>query len=231
MPALLLLDGKGRFLRTPVAPAATNKVTRRLRLELQADGGARVEETTRVMGQAAPEWRQHYQSPGQRRERYEKAVNAVFPGARVVSVGMPTLENLERPVEVRGVVTAPMVARADGDGRVLRLGARESELTRAYARLSQRRFDLLLGYPWSQQEELLYQLPPGWKVRSLPGPRGIKSRHGEFRLAVEQRAGAVLVKYDLTIRRHRFTRAEYQELRGFLGEVDAVLNQGVVLAP
>ncbi|MBI5480484.1 MAG: DUF3857 domain-containing protein [Deltaproteobacteria bacterium] len=231
VPALLLQGGKGRFLHTPVAPAAANRVQRRLHVQLERDGSARVEETMRVKGQAAPEWRQHYQSPGQRRERYEKATNGVFPGARVVSVEMPTLENLEQPVEVRGVVTAPAVARADGDGRVVRLGARESELTRAYARLSQRQSDLLLAYPWQQEEELVYQLPPGWKVRSLPGARQIKCRHGEFRLGVEQRGGAVHVRYHLEVTRYRFTRAEYQELRGFLAEIDAVLNQGIRLAP
>jgi cellulose synthase operon protein C len=231
VPALILLDGKGRFLRTPVAPAVANRVTRRMAIRLEPDGSARVEETVRVVGQAAPEWRQHYQSPGQRRERYEKAINGVFPGARVVAVEMPALEDLERPVEARGVVAAPAVARVDGEGRVVRLGARESELTRAYARLSQRRFDLLLGYPWEQEEELVYQLPPGWKVRSLPGPREIKCRHGEFRLSVEQRGGSVHVRYRLAVTRHRFTRVEYQELRAFLVEIDAVLNQGIGIAP
>jgi cellulose synthase operon protein C len=230
VPALILFDGKGKFLRTPVAPATANHVSRSLRVQLQPDGGARVEETVRVAGQAAAEWRQHYQSPGQRRERYEKAMNSAFPGARVGSLEMPGIDDLERPVEVRGVVTAPAVARANGAARVVRLGARESELTRAYARLSQRQFDLLMGYPWELEEEFLYQLPPGWQVRGLAGPRQIASRFGAFRLTVEQRGNAVQVRYHLDINRHRFTRAEYQELRGFLVDIDATLNQGIAIA-
>jgi tetratricopeptide (TPR) repeat protein/transglutaminase-like putative cysteine protease len=231
VPVLHILDGEGRFGRTPVKPARENRVARRLTVRLAADGGARLEETVTVAGQAAQEWRSHYQSPGQRRERYEKAMNAAFPGARVLAVEMPHLADLERPVEVRGVLGAPAVARPEGAVRVVRAGGRESELGRAYARLSERRSDLVLGYPWEQAEEIVYELPPGWTVQQLPPARELTTPFGRFKLAVAQHGAAVKVELLLQVDRFRFTRAEYPALRRFLVEVDAALNHGIVLKP
>jgi hypothetical protein len=230
-PVLQILDGQGRFTRTPMSSARENRVTRSLTVRLAADGGARLEESVTVAGQAAQEWRSHYQSPDQRQERYEKAMNAAFPGARVVAVDMPTLGDLERPVEVRGQLIAPTVARPEGAARVVRLGGRESEMSRAYARLSERRSDLVLGYPWEQREEVVYELPPGWTVQGLPGGRELASPFGHFRLATAQTGSTVRVTVELRIDRARFARAEYPALRRFLVEVDGVLNQGIVLRP
>jgi hypothetical protein len=230
-PALLILEGDGRFIRTPIAPASDNAVRRQLAVKLESGGSGRVEERISVSGQAAADWRQHYQSPGQRRERYEKAANAAFPGARVLELEVPRLEDLEQPVRVRGVVTAPALMRHEGDGRVLRVGARESELARAFARLSTRQYDLVLGYPWEQIEDIRYELPPGWSVRQLPRSRELATPFGFFRLAITREHGVVRVTAHLRIAQHRFARADYPALRRFLVDVDAALNQGIVLAP
>jgi tetratricopeptide (TPR) repeat protein/transglutaminase-like putative cysteine protease len=231
VPVLIILDGDGRFMRTKVLPARENRVTRRLTVRLAPDGGARLEENVTVAGQAAQEWRSHYQSPGQRRERYEKAMNAAFPGARVLSVAMPHLADLERSVEVQGVATAPTVARSEAGGRVVRAGGRESELSRAYARLSERRWDLILGYPWEQDEEVVYELPAGWTAPELPPRRELTAPFGRFQLTAAREGSTVRVRFQLRIDRYRFARADYPAFRRFLVEVDAALNQGIVLKP
>src|SRR5262249_25235500 len=159
---------RAELVRTPVYPATRNTVTRRETVELLPSGAARIGEQLVVAGRAAAEWRDHYQAAGERRERYEKGWDARQPGGRVVSVDMPSATELERPFEVRAVVEAPHVARAIGRKLRVTAGGRESELSRTYARLSSRKYDLVLAYPWRQDERLEFALPAGWRAERLP---------------------------------------------------------------
>ena len=43
-------------------PSAENRALRRWDVTLQAGGEARITETLTITGQAAPEWREHYQA-------------------------------------------------------------------------------------------------------------------------------------------------------------------------
>src|SRR5262249_52738031 len=66
---LLVERGGGRLARTPVFGADKNRVARSEKVRLDAGGGAKVAEQLALSGQAAPEWREHYQAAGERRER------------------------------------------------------------------------------------------------------------------------------------------------------------------
>ena len=70
-------------------------------------GDARVDEQLIIRGQAAPNWREHYQTPGERRERYGRVWSGRFPGARSDAVDMPRIEDRNAPVTVRASVTVP----------------------------------------------------------------------------------------------------------------------------
>ena len=50
----------------------------------------------------------------------------------------------------------------------LRALGRDPDLSRSFARLSQRRYDLVLGFPWTNQEEVTVRLPATMAVRRLP---------------------------------------------------------------
>jgi cellulose synthase operon protein C len=86
----------GTLTETPIAPSRESRVERRWQIALDASGEARVEERLTIRGQAAPNWRQHYQTAGERMDRYGRAWNGRFPGARLASVEMPEIEGCRR---------------------------------------------------------------------------------------------------------------------------------------
>ena len=47
---------------------------------------------------------------------------------------------------------------------------RDADFVRTYARLSARRQELVLGYPWQHDEELTYRLPSGWRLATGAPP-------------------------------------------------------------
>src|SRR5262249_33596961 len=151
---VLRIDAHGGTLtETPVRPAAENRAARRWEVALAADGGAEIAETLEITGQAAPEWREHYQTPGERAERDAKVWTGRHRGARLTKVEMPGIEDRSRPVRVRATASVPHLAdAASGGALALPLGSREADFARTYARLSARKTDLVLAYPWRHEE-------------------------------------------------------------------------------
>jgi hypothetical protein len=198
-------------------------------LDLAANGSARVEEQITVSGEVAHEWRQHYQSPSERAERFGKAMSATHPGARVERVEMPTLADLERPVTVKATVSVPDWGHVDGDELTLPAVGREADMQRSYARLSSRRLDLVLGFPWRQRDRVLFNVPAGMKVKRLPDARKVQTQFGSFAISATENAGRVAVDAQLSVDKHRIAREDYEAFRRFCAEVDAALGQTLVI--
>jgi hypothetical protein len=225
----VLVVSTGKLERTPVLPAVRNRVSTTLRVSLQPSGAARVDEDVLVAGEVAHEWRAHYQSPGERGERYGKAWAQKHPGAHVERVEMPTVEDREKPVTVRSTVTMPDWARSDEGNLVMPAVGREPDMLRSYARLSSRQHDLMLGFPWRQEDKVTVTVPAGMTVKRLPEARTVSTPFGKFTLEAKRVGDAVEVTSALEVGRHRIAREDYAAFRGFCAEVDAALGQDVVM--
>ena len=68
------------LVETPVLPSSDSRVERRWQVAIEPGGDGRVDEQLIIRGQAAPDWREHYQTPGERRERYGRGVERPLPG-------------------------------------------------------------------------------------------------------------------------------------------------------
>jgi transglutaminase-like putative cysteine protease/tetratricopeptide (TPR) repeat protein len=220
-----------RLAETPVLPSAENRVDRKWGVDLAADGAAAVREDLTIRGQAAADWREHYQTPGERAERYGRVWTGRYPGARLVSIDMPALENRDAPVNVRAVAEVPRLGVAAGDGVTLPLTVREADFSRTYARLSTRKLDLVIAYPWQHDEEIVYRLPAGWAVRGAPPSRKLDGPFGSLRVEVTTAGGAVRVHTFLDVTRARIAPADYPAFRSFLGEIDAAFAERLAVGP
>ena len=117
----------------------------------------------------------------------------------------------------------------------LPVSGRDPDFVRTYARLSARRQDLVLAYPWQHDEELTYRLPPGWRVLGggLGGDaaREVESTFGRFHLDVSADGDVVRVRSFLDVARSRIAPDEYPRFRAFLGEIDAAIQARLVVGP
>jgi hypothetical protein len=224
--------------QTPVLPSSQNRVQRRWQVDLAPSGDARIVENLTIRGQAAPDWREHYQTPGERLERYGKVWTARYPGSRLVSIDMPGIDDRNVPVSVHAVAEVPRFGQGSGGGegtaRALSLPVtvREADFARTYARLSARRQELVIAYPWQHDEELSYRIPDGWHLEGGPIKREIDGPFGRFRLEVTpERAGTVRVHSFLDVTQFRIAPESYARFRAFLGEIDGTLAERLVIAP
>jgi hypothetical protein len=222
-----------RLVETPILPSADNRAIRSWIVRLKADGDADVEEHLSIEGQAAQEWRSHYQTPGERLERYAKVWTGRNPGARLESVEMPDIEDRNHRVTVNARATVPRLAEQTSAGALsLMLGARDGDLVLTYARLSRRKSDLVLAYPWQHHEVITYHLPVGDQATSLPRSRRIETKFGRFDLSVlATRSGTVVAESRLDVARDRIAPADYPGFRSFLADVDAAMAERIVVEP
>jgi len=226
VPVLRVAPGE-QLRRTPVFPPEASGVQVVLAGGLDGAGGARLHEQLTLKGQAAADWRRHYQSPAQRHDRYEQAWNERHAGARLIGVKMPGVEDLESEVRVEAEVQVPGLGRREGRLLSVPVAVREGELVRTYARQSSRRHDLILDYPWTQDARVDLSAPAGMSVGVLPRPRRIDGPFGRFELDVEQQGARVLSRVRLRIAQRRVPAARYAEFRQFLSEVDEALGQKI----
>jgi transglutaminase-like putative cysteine protease len=226
----------GVLTETPVLPSGASRVERRWQVAVDAAGDAHIDESLSIRGAAAANWREHYQTPGQRSERYGRVWNGRFPGARLASVEMPAIGNRDAPVAVRSTVIVPRFGQPMSRRSLeLPVSGRDADFVRTYARLSSRRQDLVLAYPWQHDEELTYRLPAGWRILDGglggEGGREVESAFGRFHLEVSADGDVVRVRSFLDVVRSRIAPDEYARFRAFLGEIDAALQAKLVVGP
>jgi hypothetical protein len=145
---------------------------------------------------------------------------------------MPDIEDREAPVVVHASASVPRLGAAVGGGLSLPLAVREADFARTYARLSTRKQDLVLAYPWQHDEELVYKLPAGWSLLAAPDKREVASPFGRLTVEVTSEPGGVVrVHTFLDVARFRIPPGEYAAFRAFLGDIDSALAERVVVGP
>ena len=226
----------GVLTETPILPSGASRVERRWQVAVDLAGDAHIDESLSIRGAAAANWREHYQTPGQRAERYGRVWDGRFPGARLASVEMPAIGNRDAPVTVRAAVNVPRFGQPSSRKSLeLPVSGRDPDFVRTYARLSARRQDLVLAYPWQHDEEVTYHLPAGWRIldgsAGGEGGREVESAFGRFHLEVSADGDVVKVKSFLDVARSRIAPDEYARFRAFLGEIDAALQTRLVVGP
>ena len=229
--ALRVSAAGAKLVRTSLLAPESNLALRKWQVDLHEDGSADIAEELTVAGQAAHEWRSHYQTVGERSERYAKVMSARFAGAVLTDVTMDVGER-NRPVTVRSTVKVPRIGERLPSGEMrLPTSSREADFISTYARLGQRRWPLVLGYTWRHEEQVTYKLPDGIRVLHAPGARKIETPFGEFILTVEDSKDlrTLSVTTVLLVTKNRIEPQSYAAFRAFLRDTDAALAERIVV--
>jgi transglutaminase-like putative cysteine protease/tetratricopeptide (TPR) repeat protein len=229
--ALRVSSRGAKLVRTPLLAAGVNQALRTWNVDVQDNGSAVIREDLTITGQSAHEWREHYQTPGERMERYAKVWNGKYAGAQLQSVAMDVSER-NQPVVVHAVVKVPRMGDLQTPGELhLPTSSREADFTRTYARLGERHWPLVLGFPWQHDEQVSYHLPVGARIVRLPATRNVQSSFGTFTLAVEPSADGlgVTCRSVLHVQKNRIEPDDYAAFRSFLRDIDAALADAVVV--
>jgi hypothetical protein len=230
---VLVLDpGKPPTFRTvPQARPSDNVLETAFDVKLSADGGATLAGRSRVTGVQAPDYRRAYLAEGNRRAQLEQAFNRTFPGLEVREVTISDLARIEDPVSMSFSLDVARYARPDGDGLLFTPFGAGLRYAEAYASLSTRKHDLVLGDPSETRFTYRYQLPPGWAVTELPEPAAADGEQVAFEVRYRMEGDTLVAEGHVTFEQGRVPAAGYKAFRELLGKVDRAFDRKVRIAP
>ncbi|HEY6098316.1 MAG TPA: DUF3857 domain-containing protein, partial [Anaeromyxobacter sp.] len=231
--SVLVLDGAGppRFGTIPDARPEDNRTETRFDVVLGADGSASVAGGSRIAGAQAPQYRRAYLSEHERRAQLEKAFNRTFPGLRVREVKVSDLTRLEEDVDMSFSLEVARYAQPDAGGlRFTPFGAGAGYLE-AYASLSSRRHDLVLGEPTSSRFTYRFALPAGWKVTEMPEDAAADGPDAAFEVKNRVEGGSLVVEGHVTFKTGRVAAARYPAFRELAAAVDRAFSRRIRVAP
>jgi cellulose synthase operon protein C len=231
--SVLVLDGAGppRFGTIPDARPEDNRVETDFEIALGTGGSAAVTGRSRITGNQAPQYRRAYLSEHERRAQLEKAFNRTFPGLRVRSVKVSDLTRLEDDVEMSFSLEVPRYAQPDAGGlRFTPFGA-GSGYVEAYAALSSRRHDLLLGEPMQNRFTYRFVLPAGWKAVELPEDAAADGPDAAFEVRHRVEGRALRVEGHVTFKTGRVPASRYAAFRELAAALDRAFTRRIRIAP
>jgi tetratricopeptide (TPR) repeat protein len=227
---LVVKDGAGAELRTtPVLPAAANSTTTVERVALTAAGDATVEHHITVAGADAASVRYAFQSADERAERLAQVWGQGFPGARVLDVRSPAIDDIGRAAELRTRLQIPGWAqRSEGKGLRFKVTGQSSSLVQTYAPMTARTHPLVLDLPSVDVRELTVDVPQGYSLARVPSSTTVDGGPlGRFELEVRAEGRRATVRRALTLTARTVEPGQYGALREFLRRIDETLEQTI----
>ena len=223
--------GPPRFGTIPEARPEDNRVESHFDVALAPDGRATVRGASRIAGAQAPQYRRAYLAEHQRRAQLEEAFNRTFPGLEVKTIEVSDLTHLEDDVAMSFALDVPRYAQPEGEGlRFTPFGAGQGYAD-AYAALSTRRWDLVLGDPGETRFVYRYALPPGWEVAEVPEPAAADTPQAAFEVRYRRDADALVAEGHVTFKTARVAAADYPAFRDLLTRIDRAFARKVTIRP
>jgi tetratricopeptide (TPR) repeat protein len=235
---VVITPEKGILREIPFRDSEANSVHEQHRVKLGDDGRATVESVIEGKGDFEIMLRSWLATVGRRKEVLEPRIGSVFNGAHVKSVECSDLTDLDQPVRVKVEVELPRVTQATTSGKselqeikswlfdMIYLRGRKLANLAADA---ERKQDLILPVPSEVEETVIYELPPGTKIESLPPPTELETDFGRYERVYTKSGNTLEVKRVLKIETHRIPASAYQEFRTFVGEIERAESLSPVL--
>ena len=219
-----LLVGKGvrKFVTTPVLGSEENLTSEVYEAAIRPDGGIQFTLSGEVVGQYAPFFRRAYEEEKNRENDLMRTWGAVLPNIKISEIDFGNLKELEKPVRYSFKASAPNYAVIDESGGMGFAGfIQKLHLTRRYASLSKRKYDLALAFPWSLKASFVFALPSGYKVVSLPDDVHLRTEFGKCDIEfTSAEATSVRMSFHFSLDVFRVRVAQYDAFRDFCRLID-----------
>ncbi len=229
-----LVVGKGfrKFVTTPSLPGERNLISDVYEARISPDRAMEFELTRETVGQYAPHFRRVYQEEKDRSNALAKTWGGVLPNIKISEVRFSNLRDLEKPVRYAFRASASNYAVEDESGAMAFSGViNKMQLTRRYAPRSQRKYDLVLDFPWCTKGSTRFSLPPGYKVVSVPENADVQTSFGKYDIEfVVTEPGSVAMNFQFSFDVTRIRVEEYEAFRDFCRRVDEKEEEKIRIA-
>jgi hypothetical protein len=198
----------------------------RAEAEVAANGDVRLTVNLAIIGPQAERVLEQIRSvPTERLPMVYQQMAANFvPAASEVTGEIGRIDN---GIEVELAMLAPGACRAEGDDLVCRALVFNKPLAPVLAALPARRFPLIMPVPVLQRNELVIDIPEGWKMSAKP--RRIETRWGSVHETIERDGQRVRSVLRLELPAQTVQPDDYPDFARFCHAVDELTSRPPVL--
>ena len=230
-PIMVVNKDKREFLTTPVFGPDVNTNTDVYNVSLDEEGGILIEGKRDLKGQFNGYYRQQFQEEKTRKQNLEKSWRQNVPNAELEELEFSDLKNLEKEVSYTYRLKAGNFATKNDDGSMsLKPFFGGYDLTKTYASLSERKYDLVLDFPWIGSKTVKYKLPEGYSAVEIPMDFHKDTPFASCDITYENNPQGITISMKLVMKADRITVSQYQDFRKFCELFDEKQNEKIRIA-
>jgi len=225
-------DG-GKWIVTSLPDSDVSRTEHKGDLKLLEDGSLEGKLTVTWTGLAALRQRvdQRNEDDTSRRKFLEdEAKESIVLGSEVELTNQPNWNSSDSTFTAEFALKVPGFASTAGRKVLLPatlFSANEKHLFEHADRI----YPVYFEYPYKKIDELIIELPPGWRTASLPKPVDQDAKAADYKLTVEDQKGLLHIRREIRSDLLIVPKDSYPILRNFYQSVRAQDDQQIVLQP
>ena len=235
--ALVCSDQGEEIQATPLAPPDENRMDITLATVLAADGSLATQVRLAPTGICEQSLREDLSAlpPARRASYFSAGVGRVFPGAVIQDLRLADPDDLDLPVRVSFTLTVPGQGIRTRRGLVFTTPGQGGGLDLVLARLlpdamaPRRRYPLQLAATLASRTRETIQLPPGYRVRTLPGPLALRAGSVSLRRTCAVTPAGLVYAEDFAAAERTYSASGYLGLRRMLEQRGRLRDAKVIL--
>ncbi|CAN5454205.1 hypothetical protein BH10ACI2_BH10ACI2_11570 [soil metagenome] len=235
----LVSDPKEPFwIETQSSEAGKSKQSRKITAALNEDGTIEGEAKIEYTGHLARYYRQTNDglSPAER-EKFltEMMKTAISPTVEISAISIDNIRDAEKPFTYIFKFKVPAYVERTGKRLFLQPNVFEKATTSRFMETT-RRYDIVFGYPWTEEDEIAIKLPVGYSAdnsETWPAvlePHGVGSMISSFALSEDR--STLIYKRKLAFGAkgsQQFDKSDYSSLKSFFDAYNQADKRAVIL--
>jgi hypothetical protein len=232
-PGLRLDKEGGAWIRTPLPDSAESQIYRKAHFKLSATGDLEGKLATTYTGLEAMYRRLEVRNADEmgRKEYLEELVKAQIPaGAELELTKKPDWSSPEMPLQAEFAVKIQGWASSTGRRILVPVGIFAGD-ERGVFESTDRVHPIYFAYPYSKRDDIVIELPLGWRAMSVPQARTQKGNSIVYSVTVEDNPKTLHITRQLDNDIFLLQRTNYPALRRFFQLVRLADEEQIVLLP
>jgi transglutaminase-like putative cysteine protease len=218
-------DGDATMRRVPTALPMQNYTHRTVKARIQQDGNIVFSGSAYTRGEDAPGLRREYELADRQKNTLRANLARVYPSVMVDSVHVEGAHDIERDVNVH--FSGSLNTFTGKKELALVPSWLPHNYVNSLAPLTSRTQEMQLPSPWTTEEELLFTLPDGATIESLPKDIGYLTPFGTASIHYERHGRELTIVTSVQFRKLRIEPSEYPAFRIFCSNVEKALHQQI----
>jgi hypothetical protein len=218
-------QGEADLRTTPVSNAADNFSRRTIDAMIEADGQIHFSGATYIRGDDAPELRRELDPRDAKISYIRERLAQVLPAVEVRHVELPQAN----PDAVALSFSGDLSSFQGKSSATLPSSWMRRDYVSTLAETGTRSQDLLLDAPWTTEEEIHIQIPPGAHASQLPHDQVIETEFGKASLTYRVADREITIFSHVEFDQTRIPVARYSAFRDFTVQLEDTFHRNVTV--